>query len=107
MYGFRPSYARYATPRTHNIASIGIVRVAAGTIIFRETLFRGMEGAACLTQRLRWSCPLPARLDAIARTIRKVLQDDGRSTNVELSRRVGISAPQAGRRRDADPTRQL
>src|SRR2546430_15867735 len=39
-----------------------------------------------------------ARLDAIDRQILKELQDDGRITNVELARRVGISAPQCLRR---------
>src|SRR3981081_4708885 len=37
--------------------------------------------------------PVAARLDAIDRQILKELQDDGRMTNVELDRRVGISAP--------------
>jgi DNA-binding Lrp family transcriptional regulator len=41
---------------------------------------------------------VPARLDAIDRKILKELQDDGRMTNVELSRRVGISAPPCLRR---------
>ena len=41
---------------------------------------------------------LSARLDAIDRKILKELQDDGRMTNVELSRRVGISAPPCLRR---------
>ena len=36
---------------------------------------------------------MPTRLDAIDRKILKELQDDGRMTNVELARRVGISAP--------------
>ena len=50
------------------------------------------------------SCPialetaLPARLDAIDLKILKELQDDGRITNVELARRVGISAPPCLRR---------
>src|SRR2546421_6585153 len=39
-----------------------------------------------------------ARLDAIDRHILKELQDDGRITNVELARRVGISAPPCLRR---------
>ncbi len=38
------------------------------------------------------------RLDAIDRQILKELQDDGRITNVELARRVGISAPPCLRR---------
>src|SRR5215468_1427528 len=41
---------------------------------------------------------MPARLDAIDRKILKQLQDDGRITNVELARRVGISAPPCLRR---------
>jgi DNA-binding Lrp family transcriptional regulator len=39
-----------------------------------------------------------ARLDATDRKILKELQDDGRITNVELARRVGISAPPCLRR---------
>jgi DNA-binding Lrp family transcriptional regulator len=42
--------------------------------------------------------PVAARLDAIDRQILKELQDDGRMTNVELARRVGISAPPCLRR---------
>jgi DNA-binding Lrp family transcriptional regulator len=38
------------------------------------------------------------RLDAIDRNILRELQEDGRITNVELSRRVGISAPPCLRR---------
>ena len=41
---------------------------------------------------------MPARLDAIDHKILKELQDDGRITNVELARRVGISAPPCLRR---------
>ena len=41
---------------------------------------------------------MSARLDAIDRKILKELQDDGRMTNVELARRVGISAPPCLRR---------
>jgi DNA-binding Lrp family transcriptional regulator len=41
---------------------------------------------------------VPARLDTIDRKILKELQDDGRITNVELARRVGISAPPCLRR---------
>jgi DNA-binding Lrp family transcriptional regulator len=39
-----------------------------------------------------------ARLDAIDRKILSELQDNGRITNVELARRVGISAPPCLRR---------
>jgi DNA-binding Lrp family transcriptional regulator len=42
--------------------------------------------------------PLPASLDTIDRKILRELQDDGRMTNVELARRVGISAPPCLRR---------
>jgi DNA-binding Lrp family transcriptional regulator len=38
------------------------------------------------------------RLDAIDRNILRELQEDGRITNVELARRVGISAPPCLRR---------
>jgi DNA-binding Lrp family transcriptional regulator len=41
---------------------------------------------------------LHARLDGIDRKILKELQDNGRMTNVELARRVGISAPPCLRR---------
>src|SRR2546426_7572727 len=41
---------------------------------------------------------VPARLDAVDRQILKELQADGRMTNVELARRVGISAPPCLRR---------
>ena len=65
-------------------------------IFFRETLFRGMESVAGSSRR--GSPTLPARLDAIDHKILKELQDDGRITNVELARRVGISAPPCLRR---------
>lgn len=41
---------------------------------------------------------MPAHLDTIDRKILKELQDDGRITNVEMARRVGISAPPCLRR---------
>jgi DNA-binding Lrp family transcriptional regulator len=41
---------------------------------------------------------LSTRLDAIDRNILRELQDNGRITNVELARRVGISAPPCLRR---------
>ena len=41
---------------------------------------------------------MPGRLDAVDRKILTELQDDGRITNVELARRVGISAPPCLRR---------
>jgi DNA-binding Lrp family transcriptional regulator len=48
-----------------------------------------------MTSRERF---VAARLDAVDRRILKQLQDDGRITNVELARRVGISAPPCLRR---------
>ena len=42
--------------------------------------------------------PLKADLDAIDWKILRELQNDGRMTNVELSSRVGISAPPCLRR---------
>jgi DNA-binding Lrp family transcriptional regulator len=42
--------------------------------------------------------PLKAELDQIDWKILRELQDDGRITNIELSRRVGISAPPCLRR---------
>jgi len=41
---------------------------------------------------------LSARLDALERRILRELQDDGRISNVELARRVGISPPPCLRR---------
>ena len=41
---------------------------------------------------------MSARLDALDRRILRELQDDGRITNVELARRVGISPPPCLRR---------
>ena len=46
----------------------------------------------------RKGAPVATRLDAIDLHILKELQDDGRITNVELARRVGISAPPCLRR---------
>src|SRR3974377_37992 len=59
----------------------------------RRAPARHAEGAG--QERIR---PGPARLDAIDHKILKELQDDGRITNVELARRVGISAPPCLRR---------
>src|SRR6188474_3861821 len=51
-----------------------------------------------MTTIARIGAAVAARLDAIDRQILKELQDDGRMTNVELARRVGISAPPCLRR---------
>src|SRR5450631_650074 len=82
-------------PRTHSLGFLRLRVASIRAIMFRETLFRGMDGPGfCLSPE----GSLPARLDAIDRKILKELQDDGRMTNVELSRRVGISAPPCLRR---------
>jgi DNA-binding Lrp family transcriptional regulator len=65
---------------------------------FRETLFRAKDGPAGALLTGPGEPTLSARLDAIDRKILKELQDDGRMTNVELARRVGISAPPCLRR---------
>jgi DNA-binding Lrp family transcriptional regulator len=64
-------------------------------IFFRETSFRcmGMRQGGQFSEK-----SLSTRLDSIDRKILKELQDDGRITNVELARRVGISAPPCLRR---------
>jgi DNA-binding Lrp family transcriptional regulator len=55
---------------------------------------QGKRGASQTTGSAR----VPARLDAIDRHILRELQEDGRITNVELARRIGISAPPCLRR---------
>jgi DNA-binding Lrp family transcriptional regulator len=66
----------------------------------RAIMFRAYR-ARLLTvgqQRPAPELSVPARLDAIDRHILEELQEDGRITNVELARRVGISAPPCLRR---------
>src|ERR1700745_1633786 len=58
-----------------------------GVRIARTRRTRTSEGAA-----------VDVQLDTIDRKILKELQEDGRITNVELARRVGISAPPCLRR---------
>ena len=94
MYGFRTSYARYATPLPHRLGWMPWLPAERCAILFREIIFRGMN---VLVPRPKVS-PVPARLDAIDRKILKELQADGRITNVELASRVGISAPPCLRR---------
>src|SRR3982074_1634811 len=55
------------------------------------------EGGQCVALA-PWRVPGTPRLDAIDRNILRELQDNGRITNVELARRVGISAPPCLRR---------
>jgi DNA-binding Lrp family transcriptional regulator len=66
--------------------------------MFRETLLRDMYVPSDRETFPPVELFVPARLDAIDRKILKELQDDGRMTNVELARRVGISAPPCLRR---------
>src|SRR5580700_234174 len=58
------------------------------------------SGRAIMFRELPFRCKLKImrRLDSIDRNILRELQDDGRITNVELARRVGISAPPCLRR---------
>src|SRR4051812_5465586 len=58
---------------------------------------RILEGRQCVALAPR-RFPVTTRLDAIDRNILRELQDNGRITNVELARRVGISAPPCLRR---------
>jgi DNA-binding Lrp family transcriptional regulator len=66
----------------------------------RNNLSRGRGSGYAITDALQaaWEAPVPTRLDAIDRKILKEMQEDGRITNVELARRVGISAPPCLRR---------
>ncbi len=65
----------------------------------RGTLGRGDQIlAAVMAARPAKETELKARLDSIDWHILKELQEDGRMTNVELARRVGISAPPCLRR---------
>src|SRR5204863_4244062 len=73
----------------------GTTGARTDAIFFRGSRFRGNGGRNFLSYR---SCPVSPRLDAIDRKILQELQDDGRMTNVELARRVGISAPPCLRR---------
>src|SRR5262245_3914926 len=71
-----------------------------GAYPFRKTgvHFSGICASPMQAAGLPGDPSLPARLDAIDRKILKELQDNGRITNVELARRVGISAPPCLRR---------
>lgn len=97
MYGFRLSYARYATPRPTGLGlTAAVMFTGVRNIVSRNNI-----------SQYEWPCQLglspkvksvPARLDTIDRKILKELQGDGRITNVELASRVGISAPPCLRR---------
>jgi DNA-binding Lrp family transcriptional regulator len=67
--------------------------VAARNNLSRKARARYVRGPD-----LKGAALVPACLDAIDRKILKELQADGRITNVELARRVGISAPPCLRR---------
>ncbi len=84
-------------PPDSQTSDLTVTKAENCATIFRERIFRGMDSAAGLCAHFE-EFPLPASLDAIDRKILKELQDDGRMTNVELARRVGISAPPCLRR---------
>src|ERR1700742_4268948 len=61
--------------------------------MFRARVGERVQGSgSCLESAM------PVQLDAIDQKILRELQADGRMTNVELARRVGISAPPCLRR---------
>src|ERR1700730_12503004 len=62
------------------------------------TMFRAAADGSRNWPRFVLEALVEAQLDLIDRKILKELQDDGRITNVELARRVGISAPPCLRR---------
>src|SRR5689334_19159554 len=94
MYCFRPSHARYATRKPTTDASGREQCAKRAQYSFAKHYFAlWIRG-----RRPPWESVLPARLDAIDLKILKELQEDGRITNVELARRVGISAPPCLRR---------
>jgi DNA-binding Lrp family transcriptional regulator len=80
-------------PLIHRVAK-GI----PGEILFRATIFRHGSRSGIKPNLPNPEPTLASRLDAIDWKILKELQDDGRITNVELARRVGISAPPCLRR---------
>src|SRR5438309_2120689 len=65
---------------------------------FAIARLRAMEGFRPALAGPALEAAVTARLDAIDRKILEELQEDGRMTNVELARRVGISAPPCLRR---------
>jgi len=95
MYCFPPSHARYATRKPTTVGCRGSNARKARNNLSRNIVSRYGVRAGPFR---RGSPTLPARLDAIDHKILKELQDDGRITNVELARRVGISAPPCLRR---------
>jgi DNA-binding Lrp family transcriptional regulator len=78
------------------------VRQEGGNILRWSAIkFRRRMGAALqshLSNLAKEALGLAARLDAVDRRILRELQDEGRITNVELARRVGISPPPCLRR---------
>src|SRR5262249_7569639 len=85
--------------KSHRLVNFGgtsLVPKYRSAIMFRGSLC-GLLTRAHYLQQIP-GASVPARLDAIDRQILKELQEDGRITNVELARRVGISAPPCLRR---------
>src|SRR3954467_13829288 len=76
----------------------GTPQLRSGVAPARNNLSRGARARYVGGPDLKGAALVPARLDAIDRKILKEMQADGRITNVELARRVGISAPPCLRR---------
>jgi DNA-binding Lrp family transcriptional regulator len=77
----------------HSQMVTGLAFAATRAIMFRVGGLRATKRQVPTPE-----VPVPGRLDAIDWKILTELQDDGRMTNVELARRVGISAPPCLRR---------
>src|SRR5882724_4987734 len=97
--GLWPSYARYATLDPH---PAGGICCRTRNNISRNNLSppTGVRDNGLIPPNPQPAPerPLSSTLDAIDWKILKEMQDDGRITNVELARRVGISAPPCLRR---------
>src|SRR6266545_4810286 len=97
--GFLRRYARYATQNPQTMSRRASQGPPEATCA-RNNVSRTRPSRYGKGNRFSNRCGglLPARLDAIDWKILAELQDDGRMTNVELARRVGISAPPCLRR---------
>src|SRR5215831_15230116 len=87
--------APMALPKSPTGGSCATSRRRPCAIMFREPAVRAIYR---IHRSVHPEGTLTADLDAIDWKILKELQEDGRITNVELARRVGISAPPCLRR---------
>src|SRR5215510_6318977 len=87
----RPRRGEFAVPARNNLSR----RPPSGYIAAPSLLRRWADAGK---RNPGPEAPVAARLDDIDRLILRELQDNGRITNVELARRVGISAPPCLRR---------